>query len=597
MSIETLRPTLELARRNFVLIQAWKKASSYIRYHNWYADTLDIDFTAANLPSFIRELSAELASPRIWKNDPLRIVPAPKTQRWRVSSSGGWEPLEKRVVGSKLRPLAHVDLKSQVVATAIMMCLADRVETKQGNPARKAGETAGALVSYGNRLFCDETSEGLRHRWASTKIYRGYYQDYRAFVQFPELVANTFQDTPEERVVVVHSDLSQFFDRVRPQLLQLKMQPFLEDADDGFKDLVASTLSWSWDPRDAAEVARYAKDSMIDDFTSIALPQGLVAAGFFANIVLTDFDDALRAARQTFIAPGIRVLDCARYVDDLRTVLTVTRDLSLDVIRQTVADWFQHLLDGAAPGMKVSLAKTQASAVRGEERPLVRQSRKMTRIQSAVSGGFDAIAGLEILDAVQGLIRSQMQYASDRIGGQDWALAPIPDVRDATVSRFAAARYRSTYRSLRPMLDSVGETRDVNADGDQLLDEDIARSGRMRTQRDLDEDARAFALGLVEAWVADPSNVRLLRVGLDLWPSVDVLDNVLSLLQPFTTRNGRRKGARRVALYCLAEVFRAGATETGFVEDEEALPSAVDIRAYRDRLRVEALRLAACGRL
>ncbi|PAL08184.1 hypothetical protein B8W90_10975, partial [Staphylococcus hominis] len=60
------------------------------------------------------------------------MVPAPKPQRWQVSASGAWEPLDGRAVGAKLRPLAHVDLKSQVVATAIMMCLADRVETQQG---------------------------------------------------------------------------------------------------------------------------------------------------------------------------------------------------------------------------------------------------------------------------------------------------------------------------------------------------------------------------------------------------------------------------------------------------------------------------------
>lgn len=597
MSVDILNPKLDLLKQDFVLIQAWKKTSTYIRYHNWYADTLDIDRTAANLPSFIRELGSELASPRAWRNAPLRMVPAPKSQRWRVSGSGAWEPLDGRAVGAKLRPLAHVDLKSQVVATAIMMCLADHVETQQGDPREKAGEAAAArhLVSYGNRLFCDKAAEGLRHRWGSTKIYRAYYQDYRAFVEFSERAADPVPDTDDERVVVVHSDLSQFYDRVRPSLLNSKIQPFLTDADDGFRNLVANALQWSWDPRDARDVARYAGESDIDDFTSIALPQGLVSAGFFANVVLADFDGALRRSKQTTIEPGMRVLDCARYVDDLRIVMSVARDISLDKIQQVIADWLQRLLDGTAPSMKVSLEKTQASAIRGEERPLVRQSQKMTRIQSAVSGGFDAIAGVEILDSVQGLIRSQMQYANDRNGGQHWALAPVPDVRDATVSRFAAARYRKTYRSLRPMLDSVGEAARADAD-ERSVDEGIVRSGRMRTQKDLDEDARAFALGLVEAWVDDPSNVRLLRVGLDLWPSAEVLDHVLRLLQPFTTKNGKRNGPRRVAWYCLAEIFRAGATETGFVDDEEALPAAVDVGAYRDRLREEAIRLASSSR-
>ena len=37
---EILEPNLSLMREEFVLIQAWKKTSNYIRSHNWYADTL-----------------------------------------------------------------------------------------------------------------------------------------------------------------------------------------------------------------------------------------------------------------------------------------------------------------------------------------------------------------------------------------------------------------------------------------------------------------------------------------------------------------------------------------------------------------------------
>ena len=112
-----------------------------------------------------------------------------------------------------------------------------------------------------------------------------------------------------------------------------------------------------------------------------------------------------------------------------------------------------------------------------------------------------------------------------------------------------------------------------------------------RTRRELDEDTRAFALGLIQRWIDDPSNVRLLRIGLDLWPDVKLLREVLSLLRPFTERGGRRKAPRRVAWYCLAEVLRAGATETGLVADTESLPSGIDLESYREELRKEATRL------
>jgi hypothetical protein len=39
---QTLRPTLEDLSMECVLMQAWKKTSTYLRYHSWYADTLAV---------------------------------------------------------------------------------------------------------------------------------------------------------------------------------------------------------------------------------------------------------------------------------------------------------------------------------------------------------------------------------------------------------------------------------------------------------------------------------------------------------------------------------------------------------------------------
>ena len=127
---EQLEPCLELLREEYVLVQAWKKTASYIRYHNWFSDTLALDRAAVNLPAFLGKLRERLQSWESWENDSLRIVPAPKSQRWRVRE-GAWEPV-KGARSAQLRPLGHVSLADQVVATALMLCLADRVETLQG---------------------------------------------------------------------------------------------------------------------------------------------------------------------------------------------------------------------------------------------------------------------------------------------------------------------------------------------------------------------------------------------------------------------------------------------------------------------------------
>jgi len=591
---EHLRPRLELLREEYVLVQAWKKTASYIRYHNWFSDTLALDCTAINLPAFLGEIRERLQAPEGWQVEPLRIVPAPKSQRWKLLE-GNWKPVEKGTKAARLRPLAHVSLADQVVATALMLCLADRVETLQGDSRRsiRDRESRKQVVSYGNRLVCDDSDGGLRHRWGSAKLYRAYYQDYRTFLSRPEVAAASIQVTNEERLFVVHADVQQFYDRVRPERLAAAIDGIRQDGDDPeFFSLATSVLDWGWDPRDQRnEIPIYTKQAGIDDFTRVALPQGLVASGFFANVVLLSFDGAMRAAIGTEIVPEIRIEDVCRYVDDLRILVTVdgTSHCSSNEIEKAVSDWLERALRQTAPGLTLSPEKTQVAALGGEERPLVRQSAKMNRIQSAVSGGFDALGGEEILDAIHGLLRAQETLSAGDDSG--WRFSPVPDVRDTTVARFGAARYRTTFRSIRPLLQDE-ETADesVLAIGTTLPG---VRLRVARTRGELDNDARAFALGLIQRWIDDPSHVRLLRIGLDLWPDVRLLREVLSFLRPFTEKGGRRKGPRRVAWYCLAEVLRAGATETGLVADGESLPEGIDLESYRKELCKEASRLAA----
>ena len=594
MVVEQLEPRLELLREEYVLVQAWKKTASYIRYHNWFSDTLALDRAAVNLPAFLGELRERLQSSEGWQNDPLRIVPAPKSQRWRVRE-GVWEP-EKGTTSARLRPLAHVSLADQVVATALMLCLADRVETRQGDPRRSTRdqESRRQVVSYGNRLFCDAIGSELRHRWGSAKLYRAYYQDYRTFLARPEVVAGSIPAAVGKRVYIVHADLRQFYDRVCPDLLAEAIDRVRRDGDDpAFFSVAASVLDWGWHSRDERDVRIYAEQADLEDFTRVALPQGLVASGFFANVVLLPFDEALRAAIGTEIASGILLADACRYVDDLRVLIAIDQnsDGSSDDIEKTVSGWLSQVLEENATGLALSSEKTKIATLGGDERPLVRQSAKMNRIQSAVSGGFDALGGEEILDSIQGLMRAQEALSVGDDSG--WRLSPVPDVRDETVARFGAARYRTTFRSIRPLLQH-----DDTPDESEVGRDDSPSGGRLRvarTRHELDEDARAFALGLIQRWIDDPSNVRLLRIGLDLWPDVELLREVLSLLRPFTENGGRRKGEapRHVAWYCLAEVLRAGATETGLVADTESLPSTINLEAYRKELLREAVRLVA----
>ena len=590
MDNHILEPTIDCLRQEYVLVQAWKKSASFIRYHNWFSDTLELDRTTVNLEHFIKETAEYLKSSEDWMSGLLRIVPAPKSTNWSVSN-GVWEP-KREISPDRLRPLAHVGLRDQVVATAILLCIADRIETEQGDP-RHSVETAKdrkLVSSYGNRLFCHESNGVLHHRWGSTKLYRSYFQDYRRFISRPTVVAREVAQKDSRRVFIVESDLKQFYDRVRPQQLMNSINSIRHDSDDvAFFEFAKSVLDWRWHPDDAEQISLYANAIDVEQIEHVALPQGLVAAGFFANVVLLSFDAILRDKVGDEIEADIRLEDTCRYVDDLRIVVTAGRDTSDDEIKKTVVEWLNSKLNKNAPSQEVSSDKTSVTEFGGEERRIVRQSLRMERIQSAVSGGFDAIAGQQILDSIQGLIRSQQTLIHEN-NERGWRLVPHSDVRDETIARFAAGRFRTTYRSVRPLLDDDSTQED--SDDARMEAEYTAGLTKQRTKRDLDEEAMAFALDLVNRWVNDPSNVRLLRIGLDVWPDAQVLRSILNLILPLTEIAGSVDQRKRVAWYCLAELLRAGATETGLVPNDECLPEDVDIQQYRHVLCQEATRLS-----
>jgi hypothetical protein len=594
---QALFPTLDDLRAEHVLVQAWKKTATYLRQHSWYADTLELDYQSLRLPSFIRELQERLQSPGLWQSAPLEIVPAPKSQRWSLEKNGHgedvWKPAES--AHKKIRPLAHVAIQDQVLAAAMLLCLADQVERRMGDPLLQIDlvENRKQVLAYGHRLFCDSTNGDLRHRWGSSKLYRLYYRDYQTFLQRPEIVASQLKSEANGReVAIVQSDLSKFYDRVRPSLLHKSTKPLAVAEDAEFFALFQKVFAWSW--RDQKRAMDYSERHEIPGFESVALPQGLVAAGFFANVAIRHFGAALRNSFDQPIDPeGDFILkDACYYVDDLRLVLLVKQGSEEAKIQQAVHDWLQRLLDEHAAGLIVEKSKTKATVVNRKERFLVQQSKTAKRIQSDISGVFDMLHGTELIGAIEGFFHTQKRYSS-QTGGDTAAstglIVGISDMRDDTATRFAAGRYRRTFRSLRPLLQDEEPTTPPAPPNTGTIE---ANQGGARhlvlSKQQLDERGQLFSATLIEEWVRDPGNVRLLRIALDLYPDVRFLEKILNLLKPGWKDGGSRGANREVRLYCLAEIFRAGATETGMVSDEDCLPEQVDLAAYHRRLCEEA---------
>jgi Reverse transcriptase (RNA-dependent DNA polymerase) len=576
---QTLHPTLEDLSMECVLMQAWKKTSAYLHYHSWYADTLWLDIQSLRIPEFIREIQERLNEPDSLTASPLNMVPAPKSQRWAYVNNE-WTPQETKIE-EKLRPLAHVNLYDQVIATAMMLCLADRVETRLGDPRVPLDNinSRKGTLAYGHRLFCDNESGGsLRHRWGSSKLYRSFFQDYQVFLGRPKIVAKEIRAQSENQeseieIAVVQSDLSKFYDRVRPTFLHRKLRLLKSgDEEEPFFRLAERLLNWRWS--DDTRARRYAAAHGIPQFQEIALPQGLVASGFFANIALLDFDAALKALIGSTVDDQQHIVlhDACFYVDDFRLVLAFSKELSLDenALEDIVTEKLQSLLAETTQGLEVSREKTEATIEGRDKRFLVKQSREARRIQAQVSGTFDMLHGTELIGAIEGFFHTQQRYSASAEKEGDGLLVGVPDMADGTAARFAAGKFRRTFRSLRPLIADETEKSQLSP-GSEKNDEDaIPQVGLVLTKSQLDERGKFFSALLIEEWIRNPGNVRLLRIALDIYPDREFLEEVLKLLRAGWESQRYRKAKREVRLYCLAELFRAGATETGLVPLNEA---------------------------
>jgi len=220
-----------------VLSLAWKKTAAYVRRHNWYADTLELDSSGIDLEELTHTWATELASGQ-FRPAAARLVPAPKNGRWGFSSDlpGGWGPLQITGDGKApdehivLRPLAHLGIREQTAATALLLCLADCVESAQGDPdVMPTDAQSRGVFSYGNRLHCQWSDDGklARFAWGSADSYSRYYQDYQRFVSRSREVAAALEDKfskGKQKIYVLKLDLSSFYDGIDIRTLVKKLR-------------------------------------------------------------------------------------------------------------------------------------------------------------------------------------------------------------------------------------------------------------------------------------------------------------------------------------------------------------------------------------
>ena len=595
------RPTLDCLMHEAVLVQAWKKSHDYIRSRNWYADVLELDYSAAMLPEQIKEWQKAEAEP---KPAELRVVPAPKTWRWEFAGGTGshWRPSEEKPVkrpekkekadGGQprkfhLRPLAHMPIREQTLFSSLMICFADLVEGVQGDTelsvqdARRAG-----VVSYGNRLLCDFDADGggATFRWGNAATYRQYFVDYRRFLERPKEVCRGLMQDPLRPVCgksleVLSLDLEGFFDRVQTDDLIGRLKCLCREqgvvVEPEFWPRAKGVMDWEFAPEDRERF----RDSGVFKGSELrlGLPQGGVASGFFSNVAMLAFDRAMTEAIRSGGAVGqhVRVIDYARYVDDLRLVIRYDDVGATDELREEVKGWIGGLLSKHTDDQQLNTGKTDHAVAtdletRGSDATVMRS------IQSAISGPMDTPAMAQVSLLLQGLLSSidDVRPATGEVEaksplGLETIHRRFREVRDDSIVRFVAYRQARLLRARREM----------------------AGAGGVEDARQVEAEIEAASRRLLHHWAHDPSLTLVLRAALDLTPHLALLEPVVEAMRPyFSPLAGKPQAARLAVLYGVADLLTGLTTHRYLTEDSLATePGSAAFFGYLGDLAVELI--------
>lgn len=588
---KALKPNQTYLTDKVVLAQAWKKAHEYIRSTNWYADTFELDRSAIDLDGLLNKWVQELEDDA-FKFEPLRIVPAPKAERWNFKEvpppktldeileslgtekvSHRWEPEESE--SKPLRPLAHVLIREQTLMMALLMCLANTVESKQGSTATPLNEVhQRKVVSYGNRLYChfnDNDNEAF-FSWGNSTSYSKYFSDYQKFLERPAFFGGEAlqQKIRSERVFEIHLDLTKFYDRVdRVKLVQMIRSLCENSADPILDKLLKAFETWEWDSSSASiynEVCKVGEESI-----PTGIPQGLVSGGFLANIYLLGVDREIQEWVGQDICENIRLVDYCRYVDDMRLIVVTDGRVSELDIKRAVIEKFSEPIQEL--GLQFNEEKTRLEKFRYKRAGV---STKLKELQKKVSGPLSPGEIDEQLGHLEGLISlADTLRVSDNNDDNTNPLAniemPSNDVRDDTLLRFSANKIHTLLRLKRSLFaQDVDEEGNLKPGSWDYLQERMARK-------------------FIACWTKDPSLVLLLKKGLELFPDKRILKPVLDQLQDVYRRADKPR-QRKMAQYCLGEIFRHAATSI-HVKERCHFPAHADITGFFELLQSNAIEI------
>lgn len=548
-----LKPTIDYLADEVVMAQAWKKTHGYIRSFNWYADTLELDVSALGIEQNAKKWATSVKSARLHK---LELVPAAKSEVWAFDKDG-WKPkdIQRRQDKPPVRPLAHMTIRDQTWASAAMLCLADAVESAQGDCSHKSQTYEQArnnkVYSYGNRLICDwKNKETAWFRWGNSETYRKFFTDYQNFLKRPIELGRiaTEQTTNTEDVFIVNLDLSKFYNTIDIDLLVGRLKDISSEFEHPecptFWSAFKRITSWSWYANDL-KIAEKLKLGEIDS----GLPQGLVSAGFYANAYLVEFDREVGSLIGRKLSRSIILHDYCRYVDDLRLVVSSSDKTPSQVAKIVNRRISKLLKEYGGKQLEINSDKTKVTLLNDLDNS-GSMANRIEMIQSEMSGPADR----DVLETVSGVLENLLDIEEAEvpklaINHVDSALLQLSDydhdIRPDTLKRFAANRLENIVKSKRRI--TPPESNVSSSNNEELL-----------------------AKKLISAWMKDPSLALVLRKAVEIYPDADLFEPVFDAIfrrsSYCTTTQDPDLITAQIMDYILADLCRCAIDFNGYFQ-------------------------------
>ncbi|HCB0341043.1 antiviral reverse transcriptase Drt1a [Klebsiella pneumoniae] len=567
-----LEPKYEYLKDSFILGLAWKKTDSFVRTHNWYADILELDKCAFDISDEVTNWSNEISKNALSKSD-IELIPAPKGASWFINQ-GKWTTNKDN---RKIRPLANISIRDQSFATAVTMCLADAIETRQKDCSLSnlgyAEHVKNKVVSYGNRLVCDWDNKRARFRWGGSEYYRKFSSDYRSFLQRPIYIGRETVNKVSgiDDVYIISLDLKNFFGSIKINLLLEKIKKISADHyaakfinDNEFWTLANRILSWDW-PEESLSLL----ESLDIKEKNVGLPQGLASAGALANAYLIEFDESLISKLRTKIEDSQIILhDYCRYVDDIRLVIS-GEALESNKIKESIHALVQGILDETLaqnpsdnePYLKINDSKTYILELSDIDNGSGLTNR-INEIQHEV--GASSIPERNGLDnnipALQQLLLTEQDNFSEDVDSLFPGFKNDKSIKVESVRRFSAHR----------------------------LEKSLAKKSKLispEERKQFDNETSLIAKKLLKAWLKDPSIMVIFRKAIAINPNLDAYSTILEIIFSRIQRN-RDKRDKYIMLYLLSDIFRSVIDvyrnlESEYVDDYQKLMGEVTLFAQK----------------